>query len=127
MFFGFIIGLVIAYLLTLVHVDQNIISGIRDLIKIDIGPSGYYLIMGIIGGISRVMIGGLVTGIVVAYLFTFAKIDHIIIEGVKELFKYNMGMGTYYLLFAALGAAISFLKVVRMFLSPLFFMVKRKA
>jgi len=125
--FGFIIGIVIAYLLTLIHLDHDIISGIRELVKIDIGQSGYYLMMGVVGGISRVMIGGFVSGIIVAYLFTFVKIDHIIMEGVKEWFKYDMGMGMYYLLFAVIGAGISFLKVVRMFLSPLFFMTKRRA
>lgn len=127
MVFGFIIGIVIAYLLTLIHLDHDIISGIRELVKIDIGQSGYYLMMGVVGGISRVMIGGFVSGIIVAYLFTFVKIDHIIMEGVKEWFKYDMGMGMYYLLFAVIGAGISFLKVVRMFLSPLFFMTKRRA
>lgn len=127
MVFGFIIGIVIAYGLTFIHVDQAITSGIKNLIKFDIGVVGYYLLMGIVGGISRVMIGGVISGVVIAYLLTFAKVDHFIVEGVKELFKYDMGMGAYYLLFAVLGAGLSFLKVVRMFLSPLFFLAKRKA
>lgn len=127
MIFGFIIGIIIAHLLTFIHVDQVITSGIRDIIKIDIGHSGYYLMMGVVGGISRVMIGGFLSGIVIAYLFTFIKFDHIIMEGVKEWFKYDMGVGAYYLLFAIIGAGTSFLKVVRMFLRPLFFMTKRKA
>lgn len=127
MIFGFIIGIVIAYLLTFIHVDQDIISGIRDIVKVDIGHSGYYLMMGVLGGISRVMIGGFISGIIVAYLFTFVNIDHIIIEGVKEWFKYDMGIGTYYLLLAVIGAGISFLEVVRAFLRPLFFMRKKKA
>ena len=127
MVFGFILGIVIAYLLTLIHLDQDIISGIRELAKIDIGQSGYYLVMGVVGGISRVMIGGFVSGLIVAYLFTFVKIDHIIIEGVKEWFKYDMGMGTYYLLFAAIGAGMSFLTTVRMFLRPIYSMGRRKA
>ena len=126
MVFGFIIGLVVAHILTFIHVDQDIISGIRDIIKVDIGHSGYYLMMGVLGGISRVMIGGFISGIVVAYLFTFVKFDHIIIEGIKEWFKYDMGMGAYYLLFAVIGAGVSFLEVVRMFLRPLFFMTKRR-
>lgn len=127
MIFGFIIGIVIAYLLTFIRVDQDIISGVRDILKIDIGHSGYYLMMGIVGGISMDMIGGFFSGIIVAYLFTFVKLDHIVIEGVREWFKYDMGMGTYYLLFAVIGAGMSFLTVVRMFLRPLFFMAKRKA
>ena len=127
MIFGFIIGIIIAHLLTFIHVDQVITSGIRDIIKIDIGHSGYYLMMGVVGGISRVMIGGFLSGIVITYLFTFIKFDHIIMEGVKEWFKYDMGVGAYYLLFAIIGAGTSFLKVVRMFLRPLFFMTKRKA
>jgi len=126
MVFGFVIGIVIAYLLTLIHVDQDIILGIRDMVKVDIGPSGYYLMMGIVGGISLDMIGGFFSGIVVAFLFTFVQLDHIIIQGVKEWFKYDMGMGTYYLLFGVIGAGMSFLTVVRMFLRPLFFMGKRK-
>ena len=116
-----------SHLLTFIHIDQVIISGVRDLIKIDIGHSGYYLMMGIVGGISRVMIGGVLSGLFVAYLFTFVKLDHIIIEGVKELFKYDMSVGAYYLLIAIIGAAVSFLKVVRMVLSPVFFIVKKKA
>ena len=127
MIFGFIIGIVIAYGLTFIHVDQAITSGIKNIIKVDIGVIGYYLLMGVIGGISRVMIGGFISGVVIAYLLTFGKVDHFIIEGAKEWFKYDMGIGTYYLLFAVLGAGLSFLKVVRMFLSPLFFLTKRKA
>jgi hypothetical protein len=120
---GFIIGIGVAYLLTFFHIDQTIISGVKDLIKIDIGHSGYYLMMGLVGGISRVMIGGFLSGLVVAYLFTFVKLDNIIIEGLKEWFKYDMSMSGYYLLFALIGAAASFLKIVRMLLSPLLFMM----
>lgn len=127
MVFGFIIGIVIAYGLTFVHVDQAIISGIKNIIKFDIGVTGYYLLMGIVGGISRVMIGGFISGVVIAYLLTFANVDHFMINGAKEWFKYDMGTGAYYLLFAVFGAGLSFLKVVRMFLSPLFFLTKRKA
>ena len=127
MFFGFIIGIVIAYLLTIIHVDQDIISGIREIVKVDIGSSGYYLMMGVVGAISLDMIGGFISGIIVAYLFTFVNIDHIIINGIKEWFKYDMGMGTYYLLFAVIGAAMSFLEVVRMFLRSLSFRGRRRA
>jgi len=126
-FFGFIIGIVIAYLLTIIHVDQDIISGIREIVKVDIGSSGYYLMMGVVGAISLDMIGGFISGIIVAYLFTFVNIDHIIINGIKEWFKYDMGMGTYYLLFAVIGAAMSFLEVVRMFLRSLSFRGRRRA
>jgi hypothetical protein len=122
---GFVLGVGIAYLLTFFHVDQTIISGARDLIKIDIGPSGYYFLFGIIGGISRVMIGGFISGLVVAFLFTLVNFDHIVIEGLKEWFKYDLGISGYYLLFALLGAALSFLKIVRMCLKPLFFLVKK--
>ncbi len=127
MIFGFIIGIVIAHLLTFVHIDQVIIAGVRDLLKVDIGASGYYLLLGIVGGVSRAMIGGFFSGLLVAYLFTFIQLDHVIIKGMQEWFHYDMGMGVYYLLFAAIGAAVSFLKVVRMFLSPLFFIARRKA
>jgi len=123
---GFLIGIGLAYLLTLFHVDQAIIAGIKDIIRIDIGHSGFYLLLGIVGGISRVMIGGFITGLVVAYIFTFIKIDHVIIEGLKEWFKYDMSMGGYYLLFAIIGAAVSFLKVVRVFLRPIFFVFGAK-
>jgi len=125
--FGFILGIVIAYLLTFIHVDQDIISGIRSIAKIDIGSSGYYLIMGVVGGISLDLIGGFFSGIVVAFLFTFITLDHIIIQGVREWFKYDMGMGTYYLLFGVIGAGMSFLTTVRMFLRPIFYMGRRKA
>ena len=126
MIFGFIIGIVIAYLLTLIQVDQNIMSGVRDVLKVDIGTSGYYLMMGILGGISLDIIGGIFYGIIVAFLFTFVNLDHIIIQGVKEWFKYDMGMGTYYLLFAVIGAAMSFLTTVRMFFRPIYSMGRRK-
>lgn len=127
MVLGFIIGIAVAYLLTFFSVDKAIISGVKDLIKINIGQNGYYLAMGLVGGISRVMIGGFVSGLFIAYLLTFIKIDHLLMEGAKEWFKYDMGIGAYYLLFAILGAAASFLKIVRTFLSPLFFIAKRKA
>jgi hypothetical protein len=123
---GFIFGVSVAYLLTLFHLEHTIIAGVKDIIKIDIGPSGFFLMMGIVGGISRVMIGGFLTGLVVAYLFTFVKLDHIIIEGLQEWFKYDLSMGGYYLLFAVIGAAASFLKIVRMVLSPLLFIIERK-
>lgn len=122
---GFLIGIVIAYFFTYLHVDHIIISGVRSLINIDIGPSGYYLMLGLVGGISRVMIGGFISGLLVAYLFTFVKLDALIIEGAKELFKMNLNSGGYYLLFALIGAALSFLKVVRTFLTPLSFSVKK--
>ena len=77
---GFAMGIGIAYLLTFLHIDQTIILGVRDLIKIDIGQSGYYLLLGIVGGISRVIIGGFISGLIVAFLFTFVKFDHIIME-----------------------------------------------
>jgi hypothetical protein len=121
MVLGFIIGIGIAYLLTFLHVDQTIILGVKDLIKVDIGHNGYYLMMGIVGSISRVLIGGFFSGLVVAYLFTFVKLDHIILEGLKEWFKYDMSMSGYYLLFALIGLAVSVLQLVRMLLSPLFF------
>ena len=80
MIFGFIIGIVIAYLLTLVHVDQDIISGVREIAKVDIGSSGYYLMMGVLGGISLDIIGGIFSGIIVAFLFTLVNLDHIIMQ-----------------------------------------------
>lgn len=124
MVFGFVIGIGVAYLFTLFNIDQTIISGVKDLSKIDIGRNGYYLLLGMVGGISRVMIGGFISGLIVAFLFTFVKIDHIVIEGLKEWFKYDMSMSGYYLSFAIIGAAVSLLKVVRMFLSPLFFLAR---
>jgi hypothetical protein len=126
MVLGFLIGIGIAYLLTLFHIDQTIISGVRDLVKIDIGHSGYYLLLGIVGGISRAMIGGFISGLLLAFIFTLVGFDKIIIEGLKEWFKYDMGMSGYYLAFALIGTAVSFLKVVRMFLSPLFFLTRSK-
>lgn len=125
MIIGFLSGIVVAYLFTYLHVDHIIISGVQNLVKIDIGPSGYYLLMGLVGGISRVMIGGFISGLVVAYLFTFVKLDSVIIEGTKELFKMNVTTSGYYLLFAIIGAALSFLKVIRTFLRPLSFSVKK--
>lgn len=127
MIFGFIVGIAIAHLLTFVHMDQIIISGVRDLIKVDINISGYYLMLGMVGGISRAMIGGFFSGLFIAYLLTYITVDHIIIENIRQLFKYDMGQNVYYLLFGVLGAAVSFLKIVRMFLSPVLFFVKRKA
>lgn len=125
MVLGFVLGVAIAYLLTFFHVDQTIISGVKDLIRIDIGQSGYYFLFGIIGGISRVMISGFISGLIVAFLFTLLNLDHIIMDGLKEWFKYDMTTGGYYLLFALLGAALSFLKIIRMCLKPLFFLTKK--
>jgi len=125
MVLGFLFGIVVAYIFTYLQIDQIIISGVKSLVKIDIGPSGYYLLLGLIGGISRVMMGGFISGLAVAYLFTFVKLDSLIIEGVKELFKINLNTGGYYLLFAIIGAALSFLKAVRIFTSPLSFSMKK--
>lgn len=125
MVLGFVFGVAIAYLLTFFHIDQTIIAGVNDLIKMDIGQSGYYFLFGIIGGISRIMIGGFISGLIVAFLFTLLSLDHIIIDGLKEWFKYDMTTSSYYLLFALLGAALSFLKIIRMCLKPLFFLTKK--
>ena len=125
MILGFLLGIAVAYVFTYLQIDQTIISGVKSLAKIDIGSSGYYLLMGLIGGISRVMMGGFISGLAVAYLFTFVKLDSLIIEGVKELFKINLNTGGYYLLFAIIGAALSFLKAVRIFTSPLSFSIKK--
>lgn len=127
MIWGFIIGIVVAHALTFLHIDQLTINGVRDLIRIDIGHNGYYLMMGVMGGISGDMIGGFLSGFVVAYLFTFVNLDHIIIEGVKEWFKYDLSRGAYYLLFAIIGSGFSFLEVLRIILSPLFSIVKKKS
>jgi hypothetical protein len=123
---GFILGIGIAYFLSLLHVDHTIIAGVKDLIKIDIGQNGYYLMMGIVGGISKVMITGFLSGLVVAYLFTYVNLDHVVLGGLKEWFKYDMSIGGYYLLFAIIGALLSFLKVVRMLLTPITHMARRK-
>jgi hypothetical protein len=125
MFLGFVLGVAIAYLLTFFHIDQTIIAGVKDLIKIDIGQNGYYFLFGVIGGISRVMIGGFISGLIVAFLFTLANLDHIIIDGSKEWFKYDMTSSGYYLLFALLGAALSLLSIVKMCLKPLFFLTRK--
>lgn len=125
MVLGFVLGVAIAYLLTFFHIDQTIISGVKDLLKMDIGQSGYYFLFGVIGGISRVMISGFISGLIVAFLFTLLNLDHIIMDGLKEWFKYDMTTGGYYLLFALLGAALSFLKIIRMCLKPLFFLTKK--
>lgn len=127
MVLGFVLGVAIAYLLTFFHIDQTIISGVKDLIKMDIGQSGYYFLFGVIGGISRVMIGGFISGLIVAFLFTLLNLDHIVIDGLKEWFKYDMTTGGYYLVFALLGAALSFLKIIRMCLKPLFFLTKKSS
>lgn len=125
MIVGFILGIGIAYFLSLISVDHTIIAGVKDLIRIDIGQSGYFLMMGVVGAISKVMITGFLTGLVVAYLFTYVNLDHVVIVGLKEWFKYNMTSGGYYLLFAIIGAAVSFLQVVRTVLSPLMYIVRR--
>ncbi len=127
MVLGFVLGVAIAYLLTFFHIDQTIISGVKDLIKMDIGQSGYYFLLGVIGGVSRVMIGGFISGLIVAFLFTLLNLDHIVIDGLKEWFKYDMTTGGYYLVFALLGAALSFLKIIRMCLKPLFFLTKKSS
>lgn len=126
MVLGFIIGIGAAYVLTLLHIDQTIIFGVQDLIKIDIGQSGYYLMMGIVGGISRMMIGGFVSGLIVAYLFTFVNLDRIIIEGLREWLKFNMSISGYYLLFAIIGSLMSLFQVMKTLFSPIFFMVGKK-
>jgi len=123
---GFICGIGIAYLLSLFNIDHMIIAGVKDLIHINIGTGGYYFMMGVVSGISTVMIGGFITGLFVAWLFTFIKLDHIVITGLREWFKYELSTGGYYLLFAIIGAAASFLKVVRTMLRPVLFVAGRK-
>ena len=59
MVLGFLLGVLIAYILAFFNLDQTIIAGVKDVIKIDIGPHGYYFMLGVIGAISRIMIGGL--------------------------------------------------------------------
>ena len=118
MLFGFIGGVAIAYVLSLVHVDQTIIAGVKDLTGIEIGSSGYYLLMGVAGGISRVALGGFITGLAVAFVFSLVKIDTIVIEGLKEWFKYDLSGSGYYLTFAILGAVISLLSLARTALKP---------
>ncbi len=73
------------------------------------------------------MIGGFISGLIVAFLFTLLNLDHIVIDGLKEWFKYDMTTGGYYLVFALLGAALSFLKIIRMCLKPLFFLTKKSS
>jgi hypothetical protein len=119
--FGFLLGIGVAYVLSIFHIDQIIISGVKDLVRIDIGQSGYYLMMGIVGGVSRVMIGGFITGLVVAFLFTFVNLDHVIIQGLEEWLQYDMSISGYYLLFAIIGAAVSLLQIVKSMLSPVFY------
>jgi len=126
MIVGFLLGLVVAYVLAFFHIDATIIAGVKELVKLDIGVNGYFLLMGLVGAISRMMIGGFVTGMFIAYAFTFINLDPLIIKGVKELFKIDIGMGGYYLLFAIIGAAVSLLKIVRTFLRPLFIFRKEK-
>lgn len=127
MIVGFVIGIVVAYFLTSTHIDQVIISSINDITKFDIGRVGYYLIMGIAGGISLIAIGGFLSGIMVAYLLTWPGFDQYIIEAIRDWFSYDMSRGAYYLLFAVMGAAISFLEVVQMSLGSLFIGLKRRA
>lgn len=127
MIVGFVIGIVVAYFLTSTHIDQVIISSLNDITKFDIGRVGYYLIMGIAGGISLIAIGGFLSGIMVAYLLTWPGFDQYIIEAIRDWFSYDMSRGAYYLLFAVMGAAISFLEVVQMSLGSLFIGLKRRA
>lgn len=125
MLVGFMMGIGVAVLLAQFQVDSVIIAGMRDFFKINIGQNGYYLLMGIIGGISRVMIGGFVSGLFFAYAFTFVKIDMIIIKGMRELLSINLSTAEYYVMFGAIGAGLSLLKIVQTCLAPLFFFRKK--
>lgn len=53
MLLGVIIGLIVAWILTMFEVDQLLINGITELFGKEIGVSGYYTIFAFIG-----LIGG---------------------------------------------------------------------
>lgn len=120
MIIGFLVGIAVAYALSWFHIDAVIIAGVKQLFNMDIGTSGYYLLMGLACGISRVILGGMITGLIVAYIFTFFELDVMIIQGLKEVFKLNLTIDGYYIIFAIMGAVFSLLRMIRFFAGPLF-------
>ena len=126
MVLGFLLGIVIAYILAFFNFDQTIIAGVKDIVKVDIGSHGYYFMLGVIGAISRLMIGGFLSGLFIAYLFTFIKLNHIIIDGLKEWFNYDLSSSGYYLLFAVIGALFSLINGVKTLFSPFSFLTGKK-
>lgn len=47
--------------------------------------------------------GGIVGGLIIAWILTWFKVDGIIIEGLNELFGLHIGMAGYYVIFAIIG------------------------
>jgi hypothetical protein len=47
--------------------------------------------------------GGVIGGLLLAWILSWFGVDRIIIDGVNELFKLNIGIAGYYVLFAIVG------------------------
>jgi hypothetical protein len=47
--------------------------------------------------------GGIIGGLILAWLLTWLGVEHIIISGVAEIFKIQIGIAGYYVVFAIAG------------------------
>lgn len=47
--------------------------------------------------------GGIISGMLIAWILTWFKVDRIIIQGVWELFRMHIGIAGYYVIFAIAG------------------------
>jgi len=47
--------------------------------------------------------GGVIGGLIIAWILTWFGVDNIIISGIAELFKFQIGLAGYYVLFALAG------------------------
>ncbi len=54
--------------------------------------------------------GGIVGGLVLAWILTWFRVDNIIINGVNELFGLEITRSGYYVMFALIGLIVNLLR-----------------
>jgi len=56
------------------------------------------------------MLEGFVGGLIIAWLLTWFRVDHIIITAIQETFKITISISQYYIVFALIGLIGGFFK-----------------
>ncbi|MDD3613307.1 MAG: hypothetical protein WAP98_06760 [Caldicoprobacterales bacterium] len=59
--------------------------------------------------------GGIVGGLVLAWILTWFRVDNIIINGVNELFGLEITRSGYYVMFALIGLIVNLLRGKRVY------------
>lgn len=59
--------------------------------------------------------GGIVGGLVLAWILTWFRVDNIIINGVNELFGLEITGSGYYVMFALIGLIVNLLRGKRVY------------